>query len=592
MGNTTHKQVAAVNQSGLSLILATKCWGPTQEFCALRRLIFLKEVPVSNTSTAAPVQPPVQAKMSHRQIMEALIGLLLAMFVSMVSSTVVSNALPTIVTDLNGTQTGLTWIVVATLLTMTATTPIWGKFADLFDNKMLVQLSLVIFMAGSLLAGFATSMGMLIGARAIQGIGVGGLTALVQVIIAKMVTPRERGRYSGYIGATFAMATVSGPLIGGVLVEQLSWEWCFWFGVPLAVLAFAALQKTLKVEFHKTEVKVDYVGAFLLMAGISLLLAWVSLAGKNFDWVSGTSGSMVAGSIVLIVLSIVWEGRFASDPVIPLRLFNDRTTALATAASVMIGFAMFGAVTYLSQYFQMARGMSPTKAGLMSIFMVGGLFVSSVVSGKIITATGLWKRWLVGGMVLVIAGLGLLALIDEKSHALQVGGSMVVLGLGLGMTMQNLVLAVQNNTANSDMGAASSVVAFFRSIGGSVGVAGLGALLTTNVSDHLGVGLKQALGEVAQTNPELAKELGAKFAEHQIPSTETLFDMGAAPVAHLMESSYGSSMGELFLIGVPFAVIALILVLFIKEVPLRTTILREDEIDKVAAVTGVDEAID
>lgn len=528
--------------------------------------------------------------MTHRQILEALIGLLLAMFVAMVSSTVVSNALPTIVGDLHGSQTGYTWIVVSTLLTMTATTPIWGKFADLFNNKLLVQLSLVIFVIGSLMAGFASSMGMLIAARAIQGVGVGGLTALVQVVIAKMVTPRERGRYAGYIGATFAMATVSGPLIGGVLVEHLSWEWCFWFGVPLAALAFVALQKTLKMEFHKTEVKIDYVGAFLLMAGISLLLVWVSLAGKphNFEWISATSAALLAGSVVLIVASVVWEGRYASDPVIPLRLFKDRTTSLSTAASVMVGFAMFGAVTYLSQYFQMARGMSPTKAGMMSIFMVGGLFVSSVVSGKIITATGRWKRYLVSGMVLVVAGMVLLALIDTDTPLLQIGLSMTVLGLGLGMTMQNLVLAVQNNTANSDMGAASSVVAFFRSIGGSIGVAGLGAVLSTHVSSYSSDHMQAALGEVAQTNPQLAASLGEKLAAGQVPSTQQLIEMGARPVANVMEHAYGSSMGELFLIGAPFAVLALILVLFIKEVPLRTTILREDEIDKVGAETGAD----
>lgn len=518
--------------------------------------------------------------MTHRQILEALVGLLLAMFVSMVSSTVVSNALPTIVGELKGSQTGYTWIVVATLLTMTATTPIWGKFADLFNNKVLVQISLVIFMLGSLLAGFAQNMETLIAARAIQGVGVGGLTALVQVIIAKMVTPRERGRYAGYIGATFALATVSGPLIGGLLVDHIGWEWCFWFGVPLSAVAFVALQKTLKIQFTPTKVKIDYVGALLLMSGISLLLVWVSLAGKNFDWGSGTSAALVGGSVLLIVLAVIWEGKFASDPVIPLRLFRDRTTSLATIASVMIGFAMFGAVTYLSQYFQMAQGMSPTKAGLMSIFMVSGLFVSSVVSGRIITQTGRWKRFLVAGMVLVIAGLALLSTIDAQTPLIRTGLSMTVLGLGLGMTMQNLVLAVQNNTANSDMGAASSVVAFFRSIGGSVGVAGLGALLSQHVGDYTREHAAEAVGQVA--DPEVRASVGQMLQAGQIPSSKELIDMGAAPVAHMMEQAFGSSIGQLFLVGTPFAVVALVLVLAIKEVPLRTTILREDEMEKAS----------
>ncbi len=530
--------------------------------------------------------------MTHRQILEALSGLLLAMFVSMVSSTVVSNALPTIVGELHGSPTGYTWIIVATLLTMTATTPIWGKFADLFNNKMLVQLALLIFLGGSLLAGFASDMETLIAARAIQGVGVGGLTALVQVVIAKMVTPRERGRYSGYIGATFALATVSGPLIGGLLVDTVGWEWCFWFGVPLSLLAFVVLQKTLKMEFVKREVKIDYVGALLLMAGISVLLIWVSLAGKStgFAWVSWTSLWLVAGSVVLTVLAIVWEGRFASEPVIPLRLFKDRTTSLATAASVMIGVAMFGAVTYLSQYFQMARAMTPTHAGLMSIFMVGGLFVSSVVSGRIITATGRWKRFLVSGMVLVVAGLSLLALIDADTNIWLVGGAMTVLGLGLGMTMQNLVLAVQNNTANADMGAASSVVAFFRSIGGSVGVAALGALLSTHVSDYSTEHGPEALARIS--DPSVAQQVMDMLKAHQIPLPSTLEEMGAGPVAQMMEQAYGSGIGSLFLVAIPFSLIALVLVVAIREVPLRTTILREDELDKVAAETGVAEAVD
>ena len=219
--------------------------------------------------------------MTHREVMEALSGLLLAMFVAMLSSTIVSNALPAIVTDLEGSQTGYTWVVVATLLTMTATTPIWGKLADQFSKKLLVQSALIIFSIGSVIAGLAPSMEVLIGARAIQGLGVGGLTALVQVVIATMVSPRERGRYSGYIGATFALATVSGPLVGGLLVDTVGWRWCFFAGLPVALLAFVVLQKTLHLPVIKREVHIDYLGATLLMGGVSLLLVWVSLAGNR-----------------------------------------------------------------------------------------------------------------------------------------------------------------------------------------------------------------------------------------------------------------------------------------------------------------------
>ncbi len=397
-------------------------------------------------------------EMSHREVLEALSGLLLAMFVAMLSSTVVSNALPAIVTDLDGSQTGYTWVVVATLLTMTATTPIWGKLADLFSKKPLVQTALVIFSAGSLVAAFAPNMGVLIGARAVQGLGVGGLTALVQVVIATMVSPRERGRYAGYIGAVFAVATVSGPLVGGLIVDSpLGWRGCFFVGLPIAALAFVVLQRTLHLPVIKRPVTIDYLGATLIVAGVSILLVWVSLAGQQFDWVSPTTALLVAAGVAVIAAALYVEAKVAADPVIPLRLFRDRTTALATAASALVGVAMFGATVYLSQYFQLARGMSPTEAGLMSIAMVGGLLVSSITTGRIITATGFWKRWLVSGMVLVVVGLGLLGSIDADTHLGVVLAYMAVLGVGIGATMQNLVLAVQNNASLADMGAASSL---------------------------------------------------------------------------------------------------------------------------------------
>lgn len=501
--------------------------------------------------------------MSHRQILEAMSGLLLAMFVAMLSSTVVANALPSIVSDLDGSQTGYTWVVVATLLAMTATTPLWGKLADIFSQKILVQTALVIFSIGSLLAGFAPNMEVLIGARVIQGLGVGGLTALVQVVIATMVTPRERGRYSGYIGAVFALATVSGPLIGGLIVDTpgLGWRWCFFVGLPVAVLAFVVLQKTLHLPVVRREVTIDYLGATLIVGGVSLLLVWVSLAGSQFAWGSFTSGLLVVGGVALLISAIYVES-VAKDPIIPLRLFRDRTTSLATGASVMIGVAMFGSTVYLSQYFQLSRGMSPTHAGLMSIAMVGGLLVSSIVSGRAISETGLWKRWLVGGMALVIVGLGLLGQIDAETNLTVVGAYMAILGLGLGATMQNLVLAVQNNTAQEDMGSASSVVAFFRSMGGSIGVSALGALLASQVSSKVTAGLVK-LGLTPDAHQS-----------HSIPHLSAL----PVPVRDLYEQAFGTAIGHLFLVSMPFAVVAFVCVLFIREVPLRTTIVREDDV--------------
>jgi predicted MFS family arabinose efflux permease len=288
---------------------------------------------------------------------------------------------------------------------------------------------------------------------------------------------------------------------------------------------------------------------------------WVSLAGTQFAWGSATSLGLVGLGLLVLAAAVFVEARVAEEPVIPLRLFRDRTTALATVASVMVGIAMFGATVYLSQYFQLARGMSPTRAGLMTVAMVGGLMLSSMVTGRIITRTGLWKRYLVGGMVLVVAGLLLLSLIDATTPLWLVGTYMAVLGLGLGAAMQNLVLAVQNNSAQSDLGAASSVVSFFRSLGGSIGVSVLGAVLSHQVAATLRSGLAAT---------------GATDGTHQTSEIPVLSAL-PAPVRALYESAFGEATGHLFLIAAPFAMLALVCVLFIREVPLRTTIQRADE---------------
>ena len=513
-------------------------------------------------SATAAAGPATETPMTHREVLEALSGLLLGLFVAMLSSTVVSNALPRIVADLHGSESGYTWVVVATLLTMTASTPIWGKLSDLFSKKLLVQLALVVYSVGSLAAAVSPDMGSLIAARAVQGLGVGGLTALVQVVIASIVSPRERGRYSGYIGAVFALATVSGPLIGGVIVDS-AWGWrgCFYVGLPVAVLAFAVLQKTLHLKTVRREVNIDYLGAFLIAGGVSMLLIWVSLAGHHFDWASVTTAWMVGLGVLMLVAAAFVETR-AKEPIIPLRLFRDRTTSLATFASVMIGIAMFGSTVYLSQYFQIAHDMSPTRAGLMSIAMVGGLLVSSISTGRIITTTGRWKRFLVGGMVLVLIGLGLLSTIDDTTSLLRVGVFMAILGLGLGATMQNLVLSVQNNTAQRDMGAASSVVAFFRSMGGSIGVSALGAALSNKVIDVVSAGLAK-----------MGVDPSAAGGSNAVPDMSTL----PPPIRALFEHAFGQATGHVFLLAVPCAALAFVAVLFIREVPLRTTIERQDE---------------
>ncbi|WP_137725074.1 MDR family MFS transporter [Prescottella subtropica] len=495
--------------------------------------------------------------MTHPQRIQALIGLLLGMFVAFLSSTIVSNALPTIITDLHGTQDQYTWVVTATLLASTATTPIWGKFADLVSKKALVQLALVIFTIGSMLSGLSQSVGTLIGFRAIQGIGLGGLQALVVIVVATMFSPRERGRYQGPMAAVMSIATVAGPLIGGVIVDTswLGWRWTFYVGVPLAVIALVVIQRTLNLPVVRKNVSIDYLGAGLIASGVSTLLIWVTLAGKNFDWASGMSFGLVALGVALLVGAVFVETR-AQDPIIPLRLFRDRTTTLATLASIAVGVALFGGAVFLGQYFQIARGYSPTVAGLLTLPMVVGSMLSSAISGSLITKFGRWKGFLVGGAIMMTVGFFLLGTIDHATDMALLGVYLFILGIGMGMTMQNLVLAVQNTVSPADLGSASSVVSFFRSLGGAAGVSVLGAVLSSHVTDLTVKGLAAVGVDMSQAGGS-----GAGLSNlNELPG----------PIADIVRGAYGDATARIFLISGVMALLSIVAILAIKEVALRT----------------------
>jgi EmrB/QacA subfamily drug resistance transporter len=511
-------------------------------------------VPVAGAGGEAPARQ--QGQMTHRQILEALSGMLLAMFVAFLSSTVVSNALPTIITELRGTQGQYTWVVTATLLASTASTPIWGKLADLFSKKLLIQLSIVVFIAGSMLAGSSQSVETLIAWRVLQGLGLGGLQALVQIAMAAMISPRERGRYSGLLGGVMAVATVGGPLLGGLLVDTswLGWRWCFYVGVPFAVVALVLLQRTLHLPVTRRDVHIDYLGAGFLTAGVSALLIWVTLAGDSFDWLSTESALFVGGGALAIVAFVITELR-AKEPIVPLRLFRDRTTTLAIVASVAIGVAMFGSTVFLGQYLQISRGYSPTAAGLLTIPMVGGLLLSSTVSGILITRTGRWKRFLTAGSVLVVLGFALLSVVDHETNMVLLGAFLFVLGVGIGMTMQNLVLAVQNTVAATDLGAASSAVAFFRSLGGTIGVSVLGAVLSARVTSLITEGLA---GTPAAASAGSC-DVGLASLADAPPAIQTLIRV-----------SYGDATGRIFLVSAVVAVVAVVAVFLIREIALST----------------------
>ncbi|MET9230292.1 MDR family MFS transporter [Lentzea sp. NPDC003310] len=506
--------------------------------------------------------------MGHRQVLESLSGLLLALFVAMVSSTVVSTALPRIIGSLNGTQTQYTWVVTATLLTATATTPLWGRLADLFNKKTLVQAAIVIFVIGSLLAGFAQDTGQLIAARAFQGLGVGGLQALVQVVIAAIIPPRERGRYNGYLGAVMAVATVGGPLLGGLIVDVswLGWRWCFWVAVPIAALAFVVLQATLKLETVRREnVKIDYLGATLIALGVSVLLIWVSFVGNSFDWISWQTGAMVAGGLALLGAAIAVELR-VEQPVVPLHIVVQRTPALAIIASLSVGMAMFGGAVFLGQYFQIGRGYSPTEAGLLTIPLMAGVLVSSTISGRLISRTGKIKPYIVAGTIILVLGFLGLGMVDHATALWIVGVAMAVVGIGVGMTMQNLVLAVQNSVPLSELGAASASVTFFRSLGGTIGVSVLGAVLANRVTADLSAALHVPAG--------------------QSTGSTSALNLSALPpqVQTIVHTVYGDATAHIFLISAAVGVIGIVAALLLKPITLRTTIdLEKKEADSAVA---------
>ncbi|HEX2313511.1 MAG TPA: MDR family MFS transporter [Thermomonospora sp.] len=506
--------------------------------------------------------------------MEILSGLIMAMLTAMISTSVVATALPTIIGELGG-QEQLAWVASAPLLTMTAATPLWGKLSDLFGRKLLFQTAVVVFAVSSLAAGFSQNMGMLIAARALQGLGAGGVMALTQVILGDVVEPRERGRYSGYLGAAFGVSMVAGPLLGGFLVDApgMGWRWCFFVSVPLAVVAFAIIQKVLKLSAtgprtrapggrrtkgaHRRRPRIDWAGAATITGGATTLMLLLSLGGKEFSWNSPWTYGLAALSVVLLALAVVAERR-AADPILPPRLFGSRTFVLTAAASLLVGVAMFGAMIFLPQYLQLVRGMSPTASGLMTLPMVLGMLVSSTVSGQIVSRTGRWKAFPVAGLALLALGMFLLSRLHVDSALVVVGVECGVVGLGLGLTMQIMILAAQNAAPRTDLAATTSGVTFFRSLGGAVGVAGFGAILTNRLTADLADRLRAAHLPVPA---DAGSGLGTPEEIHNLPE----------PFRGFLLESFTHALQMVFLVGVPVTVAALLAVLALKELPLRTS---------------------
>ncbi len=428
----------------------------------------------------------MDAPLDRRRILVVVSGLMLVMLLASLDQTIVSTALPTIVRDLGGLD-HLSWVVTAYLLAVTAVTPLYGKLGDLYGRKIVLQGALVIFLIGSALCGLANGMTELIAFRAIQGLGGGGLMVSAQAAIGDVVPPSERGRYQGLFGAVFGISAVAGPLLGGWMTTHISWQSIFYINIPLGILALGVLAVTLPPVSERRSHKIDYAGTALLAVGLSAIILLTTLGGNTYDWVSAQIVGMgIVGVVCLVVLGFV-EQR-AAEPILPPALFKNRVFVVTSAVALVVGFALFGALTFLPLFQQTVRGLSPTASGLQLLPVMGGLLVSSILSGQIITRTGRYKVFPILGTAVAALGLWLLSSLDENTSEGVAALHMLILGLGLGMVMQVLVLAVQNAMPYDMLGVATSGSTLFRSIGGSLGTAVLGAIFTARLAAEVAAG--------------------------------------------------------------------------------------------------------
>jgi EmrB/QacA subfamily drug resistance transporter len=484
-----------------------------------------------------------EERLAHRRVLLIFSGLMLGMLLAALDATIVATALPTIVGDLGGLDR-LSWVVTSYLLAQTVVTPLYGKFGDLFGRKTLFQIAISIFLVGSVMCGMAASIGQLILFRAVQGLGAGGLIVLAQAIIADVVSPRERGRYQGYFGAVFGMATVIGPLLGGFFTDNLSWRWVFYVNVPVGIIALLVTSATLPANSRRRHVTIDWAGTALLSAAITALVLLTTWGGSEYDWLSPPILGLGAGVLVLVA-GLIYVERRAAEPALPLRLFRLRTVCLSCALSFVVGIAMFGATTYLPTFLQVANGASASNSGLLLVPLMIGLIAASMLVGQVVSRTGRYRVFPIVGMAVVTLGMFLLSTLGVDSSRLESAGYMVVVGIGIGLTMQILVVSSQNEAPLEDLGVATSTINFFRSVGGSVGVAVFGSLVSARLS-HL-LGNASALG----MTPEQMRKLPA------------------AEQAQLA-SAFADAIPGVFLVAVPVLFAGFALSWFLRETALRT----------------------